>query len=96
MAEEVFRCIKNIKSHNVQGYYQRHLLQAFPSGLDEAIITNSALQLQRTTCTSSSNCFSGADCINGFCSCRSPFVETKGQVRMPLGFLSRRCVSTLL
>ena len=67
-----------------QGYHQRHLLQAFPAGLDEASILNSALQLQRTTCTSTSSCFSGADCVNGICSCRSPYVETKGQVSLPL------------
>lgn len=68
----------------LQGRHQRHLLQAFPAGLDEASILNSALQLQRVTCASTSNCFPGADCVNGICSCRSPYVETSGQVSLPL------------
>lgn len=71
-----------LKLPDVQGHPQRYLLQAFPAGLDEASIVNSALQLQHTTCLSTRNCFAGADCINGVCSCRSPHVETNGQVSM--------------
>lgn len=41
---------------------------------------NSALELQRTSCTSTSDCFSGASCINGLCTCQSPLVEDHGQV----------------
>ena len=62
----------NVKASDVQGQSQRYLLHAFHADLDEASTVKSALQLQRTTCTSTSTCCCGADCINGVCSCRSP------------------------
>ena len=69
--------------YHPQAFYTRHLLQSFPSGVgpdQEASIVNSALELQRTSCTSTSDCFSGASCINGLCTCQSPLVEDHGQV----------------
>ena len=68
--------------YHLQALYTRHLSQ-FPSvvGPDqEASVVNSALELQRASCTSTSDCFSGASCFNGLCTCQSPLVEDDGQV----------------
>lgn len=74
---------------SAQAWALRHLLQSFPTQVtsdQEASIVDSALELQHTTCTSTRNCFSGADCISGICTCRSPYVKSREQVR-PVGYL---------
>ena len=80
--------------YDLQVTGQRHLLQAFLAGVDEASIVNGALELQHTSCSSTDTCSAGADCINGICTCQSTYVETNGQVSRPL-VLSWYCLCPL-
>ena len=46
----------------------------------EANIVAGSMELQRTVCNATSDCFTNADCISGVCTCTSPLVESGGQV----------------